>query len=257
MRLRQMATAALMTLATTTGQAVTGEAATAVPAGAELCAAPDDLPEERSTLPMAAKALAARGGLRVLAVGSLSTAGAGTSPATAWPARLEAALRARFPAADIQVVNRGRPKTDAAAMLAQLPADVAETRPDVVVWESGAVDAVRGSSVDAYRRALAEGTAALAARGVDVILMDAQFSRAYSALVDFQPYIEAADQVGEMRDLVVFHRYALMRHWVESGRLSAEDVGKPLQLQTADRIYDCVGRLLARAVADAVQRAPH
>jgi acyl-CoA thioesterase I len=244
------AAAVLIGLAATA--AVGASAAAAQPTA---CDAPESVLSERSTLPAAAKALRNDHRLRVLAVGSLSTAGAGTSPTASWPVRLEASLRQRFPGDRIEVFNRGRPKTDAATMLARLPEDVAETRPDLVVWESGAMDAVRGADVDIYRQTLMDGVDALAGRSVDTVLMDAQFSRAYSAVVDFQPYVTAVQQIGDMRDLVIFRRHALMRHWVDSGRLSAEDLGRPVRLDIADRIYDCIGRLLAGMIADAVTRA--
>src|SRR4051794_13130288 len=67
------------------------------------CGAPAELMESTAPLPTTAQALAA-GRLRILAAGSASVLGPGTSgPAAAWPARLEALLAARHPGLRLEV----------------------------------------------------------------------------------------------------------------------------------------------------------
>lgn len=216
------------------------------------CAAPEELLADHSALANAAAAIRARGSLRILAVGSLSTAGAGSSPATSWPARLGVELRDRFPAAAVEVVNRGRPRQLAADMLARLDADVEEARPDMVIWESGTLDAINNTDPDAYGETLLNGIDRLVAAGIDVVLMDPQYSRASTAVINFAPYVETVHRVATMRDLLDFPRFAIMHYWVSEGLVSFSPHPRAEQVHTADRIYACLARNLAQMVANGI-----
>ena len=68
-----------------------------------VCQVPDELLTDSSPLPNTVKQLRSQR-LKIVALGSSSTLGMGASgPESAYPARLEAALKAHFPAAAIQV----------------------------------------------------------------------------------------------------------------------------------------------------------
>jgi len=83
--------------------------------------------------------------------------------------------------------------------------------------------------------------------------VDTQYSRMTAQLINFQPYVQAIEQVSGMRDLVLFHRYAVMRYWVESDRFSFVDKTPAETRRIADAVYDCLGQLLAVTISRAMQ----
>lgn len=219
------------------------------------CPVPEELIVDHSTLVNSAAAIRTRASLRILAVGSLSTAGAGSSPATSWPSRLAAELRELLPAVAVEVVNRGRPRQMAADMLAKLDADVAETRPDLVIWESGTLDAINHTDPDTYGETLLTGIDRLVEAGIDVVLMDPQYSRASAAVIDLEPYVVTVHRVSLMRDLLDFPRFAIMRYWVSEGFVSFSPHPRAEQVHTADRVYACLAGNLAKMIANGISAA--
>ena len=77
-------------------------------AGVDRCSAPEDITAFTTPLPRTEKRLSEGKQLTIVALGSSSTYGTGaTKPENAYPNRLAALLQARFPDAQIRVVNRG------------------------------------------------------------------------------------------------------------------------------------------------------
>ena len=95
----------------------------------------------------------------ILALGDSLTAGLGVGPAEAFPARLEAALKAR--GHDVKVINAGVSGDTAADGAARLDWALAEPV-DAVIVELGANDALRGLPVAQAEQALAAIKAVLA-----------------------------------------------------------------------------------------------
>lgn len=215
-----------------------------------VCQIPDELLTDSSPLSNSAKQLRTERRLKIVALGSSSTLGMGASgPESAYPARLEAALKAHLPAATIQVVNKGMSRQSARQMIDRLVGDVLSERPALVVWETGTAEAVRGAEVDDFVSALLTGVDKMAEAGIDVLLMDTQYSRSTARIINFQPYVDAIGQVAGMRDLVLFPRYLVMRLWVDEDRFSFADKSPAETRKIADQIYDCLGQLMARSIA--------
>lgn len=217
------------------------------------CKAPPDVWFETSSLPRVTAALHDNEKLKIVTLGSLSTVGSGSSSSASWPMRLAEALKAQLPGVRVEVVNKARPKQMAADMLARFKNDVLKEQPDLVIWETGTMEAIKGASIAEYEATLIDGIDQLAAAGIDTILMDPQFSRASASMIDFERYVDAAERVGDMRDLIVFPRFRIMHYWISEGLLAFEAANtKPKQIELADRVYDCLGRLMARMIADQV-----
>lgn len=103
----------------------------------------------------------------ILALGDSLTAGLGVGPAEAFPARLEAALKAR--GHDVKVINAGVSGDTAADGTARLDWALAEPVQAVIV-ELGANDALRGLPVPQAEQALDRLLATLAERRLPVLL---------------------------------------------------------------------------------------
>jgi lysophospholipase L1-like esterase len=191
----------------------------------------------------------------IVAVGSSSTGGAGaSSPAFAYPARLERELRIKYPDAPITVINRGVNGEDAADMMARLD-EVLAPKPDLVIWQLGTNTVVRGGSIPATSDILQSGIARIRATGADVLLMDPQFSPSVNAKS------EAANDMVAMIGLVakqthvpVFRRYVAMQHWHEEQAIPFDKFIIADGLHMNDWGYSCLARLLTDNIATAVTR---
>src|SRR5258708_3438893 len=76
--------------------------------------------------------------IKIVAIGSSSTAGAGaSSPDATYPSRLELELTQHFLWHDIAVLNRGANGEEAADMLARFDANVVAEQPDLVILQTG------------------------------------------------------------------------------------------------------------------------
>ncbi len=222
------------------------------PAVTGLCAAPESLYELREQIDAARAAVQRRGALAVVVLGTASSSGRGLSaPDKAYPARLQAALAARLPKAKVSVAVRAASRRTAADMLAAIGADVAPLHPDLVVWQTGSVDAVRGVDEDTFARTLLDGIDALKRAGADVVLMDMQYSPYTGEMVNLSPYRRRMTWVSQVSDVPLFRRYDIMEYWYRNGSFDLEASGAAAQ-RMADRIHDCIGRLLADMVAHGV-----
>src|ERR1700751_4970934 len=151
----------------------------ATPAKAEdtACSAPDSLMRLDRAIAHTAARVAEGRSLKSVALGSSSTVGIGaTSPANSYPSRLEAALRELYPDMQIEVINRGVGGEDAREELARLDKSVLAERPDLVLWQVGTNAIVDAEGVSDEGTLVRKGLARLKAAGVDVILIDPQYS---------------------------------------------------------------------------------
>lgn len=103
----------------------------------------------------------------ILALGDSLTAGLGLGPADAFPAKLEAALKAK--GHDVKVINAGVSGDTAADGAARLDWALAEPV-DAVIVELGANDALRGLPVAQAEQALDRLLTALAQKNLPTLL---------------------------------------------------------------------------------------
>ncbi|MFG1305047.1 arylesterase [Xanthobacter autotrophicus] len=121
-----------------------------------------------SGLPASGLAMAAEARtVRIVAFGDSLTAGYGLPASAAFPARLEAALKAK--GLDVKVENAGVSGETASQGLARLDWSIGEGT-DAVIVELGANDMLRGLNPATTRAALTEIVQRLRARGITVLL---------------------------------------------------------------------------------------
>lgn len=213
------------------------------------CAVAEDYFVDEPPLPHTVAALTSHRAVTIVAVGGASTQGrAAESADLAWPARLADALAARFPGARVAAINHGVPRQTAADMLGLIQRDVLPARPDLVVWETGTTDAVRGVDIDSFRAALQAGIDLMHAARIELILMDMQFSQRANAVINLDRYSAVMRDVADAADVPFFHRSDLMRGWAESGVFDFEVADRNKRKALAARLYDCIGRAVATLV---------
>ncbi len=191
-------------------------AADPVPSVADRCAPPPDLVATESAFPTLADRLRQKQPMVIVAIGGASTLGVGPM-AQSYPARLEVELSRRYGASNIRVINLGVARETAIKMLRRLSDDVLPLKPQLVIWETGTNDAVFGVTLDDFAQALKDGLGLLKAAGIDVLLMDMQYSRGSAEVINFERYMETMLGVAEVGDTRLFRRYAMMKYWSESG----------------------------------------
>jgi hypothetical protein len=213
------------------------------------CPTPEGFGASEVTLPRTVKALAGGTDVVIVTLGGSSTLGAAAGGADlAWPSRLAVVLAGRFPSARVRVVNLATPRQTAREAASRFAREVVPLRPTLLIWETGTVEAVRGTDVDDFRETVQAGIDELRAAGIEVVLMNAQFSRDTDAMIHFAPYLGALRDVADANELPVFHRYGLMRYWAESGVLDLRTKDSDKRRRLATRLYDCLGRAMADLV---------
>ena len=229
-------------------------AGTAVAGDPDACAVAQHLVQADAALPRAAAAIDKHHRLTVVVVGSASVMLPGPNGArVAFPARLAGALGARLAGVDLKVVPVAKPRQTAADMAGQFELILATEKPDLVVWQTGIVDAIRGVDVEEFRAVLSGGIEALHKGGADVVVMNMQFSPRTESMIAAGAYLDTMRFVALRREVPLFDRFAVMKHWSELGTF---DLSSPTRtLDTAGRVHDCIGRLLADLILQAVKLA--
>jgi hypothetical protein len=222
----------------------------ATPAGAfeqaHECPMPQRFYTFEPPLTKTSKALATGSEVVIVAVGGSSTLGlAAGATALAWPARMGSVLTSRFSSARIKVVNRAVARQTAKQVLERLDRDILPLKPNLVIWETGTMEAVRGADVDGFRETVWAGIDELRAAGVEVVLMNMQFSRETDAIIHFQPYLIAMRQVADAHEVPLFRRRGIMRYWAENGLLDLRVREVKKRRELAVKLYDCIGRAMA------------
>lgn len=217
------------------------------------CAVARHLVSAEAALPRVAAAIEQQHIVRVVVLGTSSSALPGLAGSkAAYPARLEAALAAHWPGIAVKVVAAVKPRKTAIEMIdADFERMVMDEKPALVVWQTGTVDAIRGVDPDEFREALVVGIEMLQAKGADVILMNMQYSPRTESLIPADALADTMRWAAVEREVPLFDRLAIMKHWTETGTFDLYDAGKGTG--TAERVHDCLGRLLAELVVEAAK----
>ncbi len=204
---------------------------------------------ETPDLPHVARQIAIGAPLRIVAFGSSSTEGVGASPpGKAYPARLQADLRAKLRGSDVAVIDRGIGGQHVDDMLARIERDVIAAEPQLVIWQTGSNDALRGISVEHFHEATTGAVRRMKEAGIDVVLMEPQWCPTLEATPGSVRFRDAVRAIGAELDVPVIRRADLMHGWVRDGKLTRKQLFAPDGLHMADGGYD----LLAKAAAEAI-----
>jgi hypothetical protein len=226
--------------------------ATAASGAGDACGIASHLVQADAPLPRVAAAIEKTKSLTIAVAGTTSSSLPGAEGAKlAWPARLEVALGKKLPGVLIKVIPYVAPRQTAETMAQTFPKILGGDKPNLVVWQTGTYDAMQGIGTEPFQTALEQAVDVLHAGGTDLIFMNMQFSPRTDAVLASQPYAEAIRWVALEHNLNLFDRQAVMRQWSELGTFDLMAVTK--SLDTATQVHNCIGRLLADLVADALK----
>ena len=227
-------------------------------AGGLACEMPAELTTPSDKLTHTAAALAKHDTLDILALGSGSTVGdmrAASNPALAYhapessfPYKMLEALEAMRPSASFHLTVKGGRNMKADGMVAIMRQELAAHHYDLVLWQTGTVEAVRGLRPDSLRSDLEDGADLAETARIDLVLIDPQFSRFLRANADLAPYETVLEQTAVHAGVTLFPRFGLTQAWVDNGQVDLERVARDRRDETIGLLNTCLGQALARYV---------
>jgi acyl-CoA thioesterase I len=204
----------------------------------------------KGALPHAAAAVASGAPLTIVALGSSSTQGYGSTKADrTYPAQLAMLLQQRFPQSRVSVINKGIGGNIIDDMMARLTSDVLALRPQLVIWQTGTNDALRGVPPQHFRASLLRGVGEMRRNGIDVVLMSPQYAPQVVAVPDHDLYLDIMRETALRERVMLFRRFTLSQHWTQDRHFGGDSVIGSDGLHQTDASYHCTALLLANAIA--------
>lgn len=235
--------------------AQTVRAAVTTGTAAPACEVQSDFERFAHPLTHTAQVLASRKPLKIVAIGSSSTAGAGASTeAASYPSQLEVELERRLPGHDITVINRGVNGEEASDMVARFNTAVVAEKPDLVIWQVGTNSLLLDHPLKPHLSLLHGGIATLKATGADIVLLDPQFAPKVIAKANADGMVRLIALTAKQESVDLFERFKLMRRWLEVDGLSFDTILSSDQLHMNDWSYACLAKWLGASIAEAATR---
>lgn len=217
------------------------------------CTAPKELVRFGAPLTNLVQAFRTSKLIRIVALGSSSTAGSGaSSPHASYPAQLDDELERRFGGWDFKVTNLGVGGQLASDMLERMDKHVLPREPHLVLWQTGVNDAIRDIGIESYRTTLKTGIEKLRGKGIDVILVQMQFYPKSERVQGYTDYLRVMHEVAAQDEIAVFRRFSIMKHFIKSGQFTPAQLLSPDLFHMNDLSYGCLAGLMADAIEDQV-----
>ena len=186
----------------------------------------------------------------MLGAGSSSLPGSDGAK-NSYPARLQAVLEEMLPGVTVKVTTDVKARRTAAEMVQGLPADLAAAKPALVIWQTGTVDAMQSVDPDQFNRALDMGISATRAAGADIVLVNSQYSPRTDSMIALGTYADNMRWVAVQHEIPLFDRFSIMKLWADLGTFDFYAATKKIDM--AEKVHDCIGRLLADLVIGATK----
>jgi lysophospholipase L1-like esterase len=218
------------------------------------CLPPKRGAQTMGSLPHVAGKLAAGKPVVIVAFGSSSTQGYGSSsPEFTYPNRLAAQLHRTYPSADITVLNHGVGGEDAPEMMKRLQTSVIDAKPDLVIWQVGTNAVLRNLDPAETANMVEEGVARIQGAGADLVLVDPQYSpRVTEHAESANQMVRLLSKVAALRHVGIFPRFEVMRQWHDQQAIPIESFVIADGLHMNDWGYACFAQLLGDDIIKSV-----
>jgi lysophospholipase L1-like esterase len=218
-----------------------GDTAPAPPAVSKECGEPGiaDRP-----LPNSAAALQGRKRIKILAIGSSSTAvlglGRNGSPL------LERILERTIKGLDVEIINRGFSGELAEAAGDRIRIEVALNQPDIVLWQVGTNDAFAQVPVDEFELSVTDTVKWLKEHNVDVILVGLHYAKRLVKDAHYQAIRMGLRRVAIAQNVLRIGRYESMEVLARTSATTERPVLEDFGLTAAG--YNCMAQYIARTI---------
>jgi len=218
------------------------------------CLPPKGGAKSMGSLPHVAGKLAAGQPVVIVAFGSSSTQGYGSStPEFTYPNRLAAQLRRQYRGADITVLNHGVGGEDAPEMMKRLQTSVIDAKPDLVIWQLGTNAVLRNLDPVETEKLVEDGVTRIQSANADIVLVDPQYSpRVTERGESANRMVRMLGQVAALRHVGFFPRFEVMREWHDQRALPIDSFVIADGLHMNDWGYACFAQLLGDDIIKSV-----
>ena len=215
------------------------------------CEAPAARAAANEPLENAAASLQRGRTLRVLAIGSSSTSGVGASSrAKTYPVQLTDLLLAALKGVQVEVTNRGVSGEVVKSTAERLKSEVAQHKPDLVVWQLGTNDALSRVPTEEVETTVSATLDWLRENRVDVVLVGPQYTTRYARDPAYAAMREMLRKVAEQHKVLYVRRYDAMQA-IASARASQQMMASD-NFHLNDLGYQCMAEHIARAVVGGI-----
>lgn len=189
--------------------------------------------------------------LRVLAIGSSSTSGVGASSrAKTYPAQMTELLLKSLKGVQVEVTNRGVSGEVVKSTAERLRSEVAQHKPDLVVWQLGTNDALSRVPPEEVEATVSATLDWLRENRVDVVLVGPQYTTRYARDPAYAAMREMLRKVAEQHKVLYVRRYDAMQA-IASARASQQMMASD-NFHLNDLGYQCMAEHIARAVVGGI-----
>jgi lysophospholipase L1-like esterase len=218
------------------------------------CLPPKGGLQSMGSLPHVAAKLASGKPVVIVAFGSSSTQGYGSSSQEfTYPNRLAAQLHRQYPGADITVLNRGVGGEDAPEMMKRLQTAVIDAKPDLVIWQVGTNAVLRNLDPVETQKQVDEGIGRIQAAGSDVVLVDPQYSpQVYQRAESANRMVRMLQKIAQLHHVGIFPRFDVMREWHDQQAIPVDSFVIADGLHMNDWGYACFAQLLGDDIIKSV-----
>ncbi len=216
------------------------------------CRLPESLHFVDAPLPQLARRLAAGADIQVMVLGTSSSLKHESGGlARTYVAGLPDALATAFPGRQFSIDNRSARGQQTEEMLNRIKQEVLPARPDLLIWQTGNVEAARGTDLNGFAIALTDGLRRLHAAKIDVVLVSPQYRARLAPMVDAWAFDQHMGWIADAEAVPVFPRYEIMKFWAENEVFDLQSRDQARQMQEAIRMNAC----LALHLAETIRRA--
>jgi len=124
----------------------------------------------------------------------------------------------------------------------------------VADYSTGTVDAMQAVNLDQFSQLLDKGINIARSAGADVVFINSQYSPRTESMIALGAYAEYMRWVAVQQEVPLFDRFSIMKLWADLGTFDLYSATKKLDM--AERVHDCIGRLLADLVVEAGKPEP-
>lgn len=216
---------------------------------ASVCEAPADSLAAPAPLPRVAAALKKSEKLNILIIGS--PIGLGRRVGKSYPVALESLLEHALTGVDVVIVNRPVSGEIAATAAERIRTEVALSRPDLLIWQVGANDALQHVAPHEYHENLLDGVRWAKENGIDVLLVGFEANPWLHDDREVAAIREATQKVAQEENVLYLRRYEAMQ-FVARARSRLEQGEEPFAPEAG---FECLAEQVAQAlVANMVLR---
>jgi acyl-CoA thioesterase-1 len=166
----------------------------------------------QSGLPRVVKEIKNRHELNVVALGSSSTYGIGASARDkTFPARLETMLQEQLPNVQVSVINLGVTGEPTRLAAERIQLDVMRLNPSLLIWQVGTIEGTSKTPVGEFELTLRKSLAFLREKGIDVILVDGQWTPDLDMSSHYKAINESVARIASAEHVPFVSRFQFMR----------------------------------------------